>query len=397
MNTPKDPRHPPLQDEEADLARVLRALPAGEPPAAVDAAILKAASDALAAGGAARPRRRLPGWAFGTAAAAVLAIGIGMNLRPPTPGEEAKARAESGLAEVAPSAPADSESKAVADAADAAAFDEASADAAVAAEISLPGTDHPSPSAGAGALPSAAPPADAALELGRAAVANDAAPQEAAEPPRASADRLLRSTLPEPPAEPPPAAHQVAPAPPPPPPPAPPAPPVPMSPAPPVAEAPASPSPAVAAPAPAATADPDPQDEALRLDAIEVTGSRIKRSDIADREAAALSREQAAREREARASAAYAERRQAAAAEQQRQEAVQAFPASPAAATAPAAPKPALPPIARDAELSAEAWLLRIRERREAGDIAGARASLLAFARAHPDRRLPDDLADLLE
>ena len=416
MTTPKDPRHPPLPDEEAALARVLRALPAGEPPAALDAAILKAASDALAAGGAARPRRRLPGWAIGTAAAAVLAIGIGMNLRPPTPGDEAKARAEAGLAEVAPTTPADAESKAAAGAAEAAAFDQASADAAgaaafgqasadaaEAAERLPPGSEDASSAAGAGVLPSPAAPADATLELGRAAAAKQASPEEAAEGARTSTDRLLRYALPEPPAapvEPPPAAHRVAPAPPPPPPPAPPAPPQPQ--AAPVAEAPATPSPAVAAPAPApvepaATADLDPQDGSPRLDAIEVTGARIKRSDMVDREAAAHAREQAARAREARASAAYSQRRQAAEAQRQRQDAAQALPAPPPAATAPAAPTVSLPPVAQDADLSAEAWLLRIRERRNAGDAAGARASLLAFARAFPDRRVPDDLADLLE
>lgn len=84
MTTPHDPRKHPLQDDEIALARVLRALPAGEPSPAVDAAILAAATDAV-------PRRRkagtglrwLPGWAVGTAAAAVLAIGVGIQLRPP--------------------------------------------------------------------------------------------------------------------------------------------------------------------------------------------------------------------------------------------------------------------------------------------------------------------------
>jgi hypothetical protein len=84
VNPPQDPRKDPLQDDEIALARVLRALPAGEPSPSVDAAILAAATDAV-------PRRRkagaglrwLPTWALGTAAAAVLAVGIGMQLRPP--------------------------------------------------------------------------------------------------------------------------------------------------------------------------------------------------------------------------------------------------------------------------------------------------------------------------
>lgn len=93
MTQPQDPRTTPLQDDEIALARVLRALPAGEPSAKVDAAILAAATDAVngaAAPVAPSPRRAvkttrwvLPGWAIGTAAAAVLAVGIGMQLRPP--------------------------------------------------------------------------------------------------------------------------------------------------------------------------------------------------------------------------------------------------------------------------------------------------------------------------
>lgn len=83
MNTPQDPRQAPLQDDEAALARVLRALPAGEPPARVDAAILAAATDAVGPRENAAPsRRRLPAWALGSAAAAVLAIGVGLQLRP---------------------------------------------------------------------------------------------------------------------------------------------------------------------------------------------------------------------------------------------------------------------------------------------------------------------------
>ncbi|HEY9144957.1 MAG TPA: hypothetical protein VIM90_13120, partial [Arenimonas sp.] len=49
MNSPQDPRKDPLQDDEVDLARVLRALPGGEPSPHVDAAILAAARNATAA------------------------------------------------------------------------------------------------------------------------------------------------------------------------------------------------------------------------------------------------------------------------------------------------------------------------------------------------------------
>ena len=83
MNSPQDPRKDPLQDDEVDLARVLRALPGGEPSPRVDAAILAAARNATAGAPARAHRRRgLPGWALGTAAAAVLAVGIGLQLQP---------------------------------------------------------------------------------------------------------------------------------------------------------------------------------------------------------------------------------------------------------------------------------------------------------------------------
>ena len=53
MTQPQDPRKSPLQDDEIALARVLRALPPGEPPAHLDEAILRAATDALS------PERRM--------------------------------------------------------------------------------------------------------------------------------------------------------------------------------------------------------------------------------------------------------------------------------------------------------------------------------------------------
>lgn len=85
MNSPQDPRKEPFQDDEAALAKVLRALPGSEPSPRVDAAILAAARDATS-GSAKRQgrhrRRGLPGWALGTAAAAVLAVGIGLQLQP---------------------------------------------------------------------------------------------------------------------------------------------------------------------------------------------------------------------------------------------------------------------------------------------------------------------------
>ena len=79
--------HDPLDESERALARIVRALPAGDPPAALDALILKASSDALA-----RPNRRRLAWlsatgslwGIGSAAAAVLVLGIAwQRMNPP--------------------------------------------------------------------------------------------------------------------------------------------------------------------------------------------------------------------------------------------------------------------------------------------------------------------------
>jgi hypothetical protein len=78
------PPNQPLDEEERELARILRALPGGEPPAALDAAILRAATNAAAA--SQRPVRRALAsagalWGIGSAAAAVLALGVAWQLR----------------------------------------------------------------------------------------------------------------------------------------------------------------------------------------------------------------------------------------------------------------------------------------------------------------------------
>jgi hypothetical protein len=52
--------------------------------------------------------------------------------------------------------------------------------------------------------------------------------------------------------------------------------------------------------------------------------------------------------------------------------------------------------IDADTRLPARAWLARIRERRDAGDLAGARASLARFVISHRTTRVPADLRPLL-
>lgn len=83
MNTRPPPQHEALNQEELELARVVRALPGGGPPAALDALILKAATDAVASSGSQKKSRWGKGFLgtsamwLGTAAASVLTVGIG--------------------------------------------------------------------------------------------------------------------------------------------------------------------------------------------------------------------------------------------------------------------------------------------------------------------------------
>ncbi|MFA6987070.1 MAG: hypothetical protein WC213_12835 [Arenimonas sp.] len=76
----------PLDEQEREFARIVRALPGGEPPAALDARILRAAANAAASS-------RRPGagwlasagalWGVGGAAAAVLALGVSWHMMNP--------------------------------------------------------------------------------------------------------------------------------------------------------------------------------------------------------------------------------------------------------------------------------------------------------------------------
>lgn len=76
-------RQDPLDADERELARVLRALPAGEPPSALDARILAMARDAVVTSPAqedeGQPRRRRApriAWGLGVAASCVFAAGL---------------------------------------------------------------------------------------------------------------------------------------------------------------------------------------------------------------------------------------------------------------------------------------------------------------------------------
>jgi len=86
MNTPNRP-HEDLDADERELARVVRALPGNEPPPTLDLRILRAAQDAVSTPSGKRTRRALWAsstagsfWGFGTAAAAVLAVGVSWQM-----------------------------------------------------------------------------------------------------------------------------------------------------------------------------------------------------------------------------------------------------------------------------------------------------------------------------
>ena len=347
MTQPQDPRKQPLQDDEIALARVLRALPAGEPSAAVDAAILAAATDAVAAGPGERPRsarpRRvlpwLPTWAIGTAAAAVLAVGIGVQLRPPlAPTVSPQAEQSPALRPLPEARPR--------------------------MDVTLPEPSFAPPPA-----PPAPPPA---------------------QPAQVRSPRPTAAALPPPP-PPPPAPAPEAPA------PAPPA----------VAEAfPAAP---VTDAAPAAkaesgetldrivvsgtrvTAPPEESgDQARRRHQAAYAERARQRAEAAEREAMAREDVERRASREASVSAGVAPQAGAASAEMAEPPAAE-FPAPVAAA--PLAVEP--PPVSEDLGLSLDAWIGRIRWRQAAGDFDGARESLARLLAEYPDAELPADLDDL--
>ena len=101
MNGPD--RRIPLDADEQALARVLRALPTGDPPSSLDARILSMARDAVVAApdqpDEAAPRRRGP-WLgrFGLAATLLVAAGLvwrlgGLQPAPPPPPAAARSMA----------------------------------------------------------------------------------------------------------------------------------------------------------------------------------------------------------------------------------------------------------------------------------------------------------------
>jgi len=54
-------------------------------------------------------------------------------------------------------------------------------------------------------------------------------------------------------------------------------------------------------------------------------------------------------------------------------------------------------PVSEDAQLAVDEWLERVRTRYGLGDAGAARQSLLLFVKDHPDEPVPDDLEPLLD
>ena len=333
----------PLTPEERELALLTSRLgPHGEPSPALDARILAAAHAAVS--GKPAHARRKPRWpvAMGLAASVVFAVGIAWQLRPmqeDTVHERAllsqapaDVAADASKTEAQPQALAEAESPAV---------DEIATGTTAAADMAAPAPYAPATAS----APEAAPaPEREALRPRQ--------PLQRAEPRAATAERSKRRDE----------GYMAIP----PPPPAPPAPQVMSAPAP-AAEPPPSFAPDPDARAMAADSTVDKASngsgsakpatapataaarreskagtpagraqESVALDSIQVTGSRIRRTDLQV-------------------------------------------------------------PVSDDAQLAVDDWLERVRTRYGLGDADAARQSLLLFVKDHPSEPVPDDLEPLLD
>ena len=346
--------HEPLTPEERDLAQRLSRLGGhAAPSASLDARILAAAQAAVAAPAATARGRRRPRWPFGVSIAASLAVALGIawQLRPqpehavlPAASEEASQYGAMVLEAPKPAGapPPPASNGDTPDAADTGTAVEAPADAAPAPAVrARPVPPPPEPVPVAEASPAdEAPIVFDEPTLKRAAATADAERRQREE----TRFDVAAPALSAPP----------APAPPPPPPSAAPAP-VPES-----RGFVASPPSAATATAIGATTQVARErkasvqsaaaaaDAGATLDSIVVTGTRIERTDRHESE------------------------------------------------TSVDQPLDDRPPASADAPEVRDAWLRRIRERRAAGQLDDARASLREFVRRHPDTAVPDDLRPLL-
>lgn len=336
----------PLTPEERELAQLTAQLgPQGEPSTALDARILAAAHAAL---DRKQPSRRRPRWpvAMGLAASVIFAVGIAWQLRPlqqtpvpvsaeaPMPAAAAEQEAMADSAASAPSSPSLPEATIADNAADKA----AAAAPAPAYEEAAQAPPPPPP------VKNLAPPSQQQVDQPRQTVRSAT---RAYEPSRRRAQDAgnVGAGVPPPPAPPAPAAMAAAPAP---------------AAEPSVSFAPdpdaysargaaadsAAPTAGLLAAKPQAEALAEAkvaranasarQKESASLDRIEVTGSRLKRTDLQV-------------------------------------------------------------PVSDDAQLPVNEWLERVRTRYGLGDAGAAKQSLLLFVKDHPSEPVPGDLEPLLE
>jgi hypothetical protein len=337
MNRP----HPePLTQEERELAQLIaRVGPHGEPPAGLDAKILSAAHAAADSGR--HPRK--PRWpvAIGLAASMVLAVGVAWQLRPLPPAAPLPSVASAPVAaEMAAQAEAEPEAAATPMQVDAV---EARDSAAVA---QAPMMSAPPPPPPAKSLPPPRPVTP--LPPSRRAARNP--PPEAPPVRRQAQDDDRYHSLDAPP----PAAPVMAAA-------------------------------APAADAPSAFA-PEPRDATI--------AEGLSANEAADYSAARATAKQTATHGEMKAGAALREKERSA---QQRAEEDRPS-LDRIEVTGSRLQRTDLQvPISDDARLPVDEWLERVRTRYGLGDADAAKRSLLLFVRDHPDEAVPGDLEPLLE
>jgi hypothetical protein len=334
----------PLTPEERELAQLTAQLgPQGEPSTALDARILAAAHAAL---DRKQPSRRKPRWpvAMGLAASVIFAVGIAWQLRPL---QQAPV-----LASAEAPMPAVAEQEVMADSAASAPSSASVPEAAIAAD-KAPAAPAPADEEAAAQAPppspvrNLAPPPEQRTPQPRQTIRSATRASEPARR-RAQVAGNIGASVPPPPAPPAPAAMAAAPAP---------------AAEPSVSFAPdphdgysvrgaaadsAAPNAGLLAAKPqaealaeakanrAASASSARQKESATLDRVEVTGSRLKRTDLQV-------------------------------------------------------------PVSDDAELPVNEWLERVRTRYGLGDAGAAKQSLLLFVKDHPSEPVPGDLEPLLE
>ncbi len=349
----------PLSPEERELAQLTARLgPQGEPSPALDARVLAAAHAALQPARAASSSRRKPRWpvALGLAASMVLAVGIAWQLRPlQSPpvivAAEAPAPAQSPPEVQTPSAMVAAPASAEAETTPMAEVAQAPASPANPTEIvakSAPRPTAPPPSAPTPVLADrgSALPGDAPVRAGQRAAKSTAAVDGAVVAQNRIADRYQSAAPP------------------------PPAPPAPV----------AMPAPAFAE-EPSIAFAPSPQEEA----AADSQSVDAPASALAGNARAAVARPVAAREAAAKASAASAQSRENATLDR-------------VEVTGSRLKRTDLQvPVSDDAQLPVNEWLERVRTRYGLGDAGAAKKSLLLFVKDHPRETVPDDLEPLLE